>query len=132
MPGIVSTFGTFLLRQFFMNIPRDIEEAAILDGCNPFIIFSKIMLPLARSGLISLTVFTSLFAWKDFMWPLVVNISPQKMTLSSGLNLLRGQYTVNYPQLMAGSMIAIVPMLVLFLVFQKQFISGISTTGSKG
>ncbi|GHV13044.1 sugar ABC transporter permease [Spirochaetia bacterium] len=132
MPGIISTFGTFLLRQFFMTIPKDVEEAAILDGCNPLTIFVKIMLPLSRSGLISIGVFTSLFAWKDFMWPLVVNVSARKMTLSSGLNLLRGQYTVNYPELMAGSMIAIIPMLLLFLIFQKQFISGISTTGSKG
>ncbi|MDR2078961.1 MAG: carbohydrate ABC transporter permease [Treponema sp.] len=131
MPGIISTFGTFLLRQFFMSIPADIEEAAVLDGCNPLIIFVRVMLPLSRSGVISLAVFTSLFAWKDFMWPLIVNISPRKMTLSSGLNLLRGQYTVNYPELMAGSMIAIIPMLVLFLIFQKQFITGISTTGSK-
>jgi multiple sugar transport system permease protein len=131
LPGIISTFGTFLLRQFFMSIPADIEEAAILDGCNPLTIFVRVMLPLSRSGLISLVVFTSLFAWKDFMWPLIVNISPGKMTLSSGLNLLRGQFTVNYPELMAGSMIAIIPMLILFLIFQRQFITGISTTGSK-
>jgi multiple sugar transport system permease protein len=131
VPGIVSTFGTFLLRQFFLTIPGDVEEAAILDGCNPLGVFVRVMLPLSRSGLVSLTIFTTLFAWKDLMWPLIVNISPRKMTLSSGLNFLKGQYDINYPQLMAGSMIAIIPMIILFLIFQKQFISGISTTGSK-
>ena len=132
VPGIVSTFGTFLLRQFFMGIPKDIEEAAILDGCNPWSLFVWVMLPLARSGLVSLVIFTTLFAWKDLMWPLIVNISIDKMTLSTGLSALNGQYTVNYPELMAGSMIVIIPMLILFLIFQKQFISGIATTGSKG
>lgn len=132
VPGIVSTFGTFLMRQFFLGIPKDLEEAAALDGCNPLKLFTSVMLPLARSGMISLTIFTALFAWKDLMWPLIINISPNKMTLSAGLSLLNGQYTVNYPELMAGSIITIVPMLILFLLFQKQFISGIATTGSKG
>lgn len=131
VPGIASTFGTFLLRQFFMGIPNELEEAAILDGCNTGQIFIKIMLPLAKSGIVSLGIFTALFAWKDLMWPLIVNMSPEKMPLSSGLALLQGQYTTNYPQLMAGSVIAIIPMIVLFVIFQKQFVEGIATTGSK-
>ncbi|WFR56293.1 carbohydrate ABC transporter permease [Anaerocolumna sp. AGMB13025] len=131
VPGIVSTFGTFLLRQFFLGIPDELEEAAILDGCNTGQVFAKIMLPLAKSGIVSLIIFTSLFAWKDLMWPLIVNMTPEKMPLSSGLALLQGQYTTNYPELMAGSVIAIIPMVVLFIVFQKQFVEGIATTGSK-
>jgi multiple sugar transport system permease protein len=131
MPGIVSAFGTFLMRQFFMNIPDELEEAAILDGCNRWQIFSKIMLPLTKSGMVSLAIFTALFAWKDLMWPLVVNMSIDKMPLSAGLASLQGQYSTNYPQLMAGSVIAILPMLIIFIVFQKQFIEGIATTGSK-
>lgn len=131
VPGVVSTFGTFLLRQFFMTIPKELEEAAILDGCSIGKIFVKIMLPLSRSGLVSLTIFTALFAWKDLMWPLIVNLSIDKMTLSSGLVTLMGQYSINYPQLMAGSMIVFIPMIVLFIIFQKQFIEGIATTGSK-
>ena len=131
VPGIVSTFGTFLLRQFFMGIPDELEEAAILDGCNTGQIFLKIMLPLSKSGMVSLAIFTALFAWKDLMWPLIVNISPEKMPLSSGLALLQGQFVTNYPELMAGSVIAIIPMLILFIVFQKQFVEGIATTGSK-
>lgn len=132
LPGIVSTFGTFLLRQFFMGLPKDLEEAAVLDGCSVWKIFWRIMLPLTKPGLVSVGIFTALFAWKDLMWPLIVNMSMDKMTLSSGLVNLMGQYSVDYPQLMAGSLIAIVPMVLLFLIFQKQFVEGIATSGTKG
>ena len=131
IPGMASTFGIFLLRQFFMGIPDELEEAAILDGCNPEQIFIKIMFPLIKPGLVSLAIFTALFAYKDVLWPLIVNTSIEKMPLSSGLAMLQGQYTTNYPQLMAGAVIAIIPMVILFLVFQKQFVEGIATTGSK-
>lgn len=131
LPGIVSAFGTFLLRQFFMSLPDELEEAAKLDGANIWQIFFKIMLPLARSGLIALAIFTGLFAFKDLMWPLIVNMSLDKMTLSSGLANLQGQYVTNYPQLMAGSLLAIWPMVLLFIIFQKKFIEGISTSGGK-
>ena len=131
MPGMASTFGIFLLRQFFMGIPDELEEAAILDGCNPGQIFIKIMFPLIKPGLVSLAIFTALFGYKDLLWPLIVNTSIEKMPLSSGLAMLQGQYTTNYPQLMAGAVIAIIPMVILFLVFQKQFVEGIATTGSK-
>lgn len=132
LPGIVSTFGTFLLRQFFMSLPKDLEEAAVLDGCSIWKTFWKIMLPLTKPGLVSVAIFTALFAWKDLMWPLIVNMSIEKMTLSSGLATLMGQYSVGYPQLMAGSLIAIVPMVIIFLIFQKQFVEGIATSGTKG
>lgn len=131
MPGMASTFGIFLLRQFFMGVPDELEEAAILDGCNPGQIFVKIMLPLVKPGIVSLAIFTALFAYKDLLWPLIVNTSIEKMPLSSGLAMLQGQFTTNYPQLMAGAVIAIIPMAVLFLIFQKQFVEGIATTGSK-
>lgn len=131
IPGLVSAFGTFLLRQFFMGLPEELEEAARLDGCNIWQTFFKIMLPLARSGLIALAIFTALFAFKDLMWPLIVNISQNKMTLSSGLASLQGQYATNFPQLMAGSLLAIWPMLLIFIIFQKKFIEGIATSGGK-
>lgn len=131
LPGIVSAFGTFLLRQFFMGMPKELEEAAKLDGCNIWQTFYKIMLPLSRSGLIALSIFTALFAFKDLMWPLIVNMSLDKMTLSAGLASLQGQFTTNYPQLMAGSLLAIWPMLLIFIVFQKRFIEGIATSGGK-
>lgn len=131
LPGLVSAFGTFLLRQFFMSLPDELEEAAFLDGANIWQIFFKIMLPLARSGLVALGIFTALFAFKDLMWPLIVNISENKMPLSAGLATLQGQYTTNYPELMAGSLLAIWPMLVIFILFQKKFIEGIATSGGK-
>ncbi|MDI6617099.1 MAG: carbohydrate ABC transporter permease [Clostridiales bacterium] len=131
VPGFVSAFGTFLLRQFFLTLPSELEEAAILDGCNRWQIYWKIAMPLAKSGMAALGIFTALFAWKDLMWPMVVNMSIEKMPLSAGLASLQGQYSTNYPQLMAGSLYAIIPMIILFIIFQKQFIQGIATTGSK-
>jgi multiple sugar transport system permease protein len=131
IPGIVSAFGTFLLRQFFMGLPKDLEEAAKLDGCTIWQTFYKIMLPLARSGMVALGIFTALFAFKDLMWPLIVNMSIEKMTLASGLASLQGQFSTNYPQLMAGSLLAIWPMLLVFIIFQKRFIEGIATSGGK-
>jgi ABC-type sugar transport system, permease component len=132
VPGIASTFGTFLLRQFFMGIPDDLEEAAVLDGANTGQIFVRIMLPLAKTGMVSVGIFTALFAYKDLMWPLIVNTSADKMPLSAGLSYLQGQFLTHYPQLMAGSIIAIIPMIILFIIFQKKFVEGIATTGTKG
>jgi len=131
VPGLFSAFGTFLLRQFFMSLPKELEEAAKLDGCNHFQIYWHIMLPLARSGLIALAIFVTLWSWNDFLWPLIVNSSPNKMTLSVGLASLQGQHGTNYPVLMAGSLLAIWPMIVVFMIFQRQFVEGISLTGSK-
>lgn len=131
-PGVVSAFGTFLLKQFFMGLPKELEEAAIIDGCNRGQIFWHIMLPLAKTGVVALSIFTALFAWKDLMWPLIVNMSIDKMTLASGLASLQGQFVTNYPVLMAGSVIAIWPMIVVFMAFQKKFVEGIAMTGTKG
>ncbi|EEK73798.1 Sugar ABC transporter, permease protein [Bacillus mycoides] len=131
VPGLFSAFGTFLLRQFFMGIPKELEEAARLDGCNHFQIYWHVMLPLAKPGLIALGIFTTLWSWNELMWPMIVNNSPDMMTLSVGLSSLQGQYATNYPVLMAGSFLAILPMLLLFIFLQKQFIEGITITGGK-
>lgn len=130
-PGIVSAFGTFLLRQFFVGLPRELEESAKLDGCNIGQTFFKVMLPLAKSGLIALAIFTALFAFKDLLWPLIINSNADKATLSSALSKIQGAYAVNYPQLMAASVLAIWPMVALYIIFQKQFIQGIATSGGK-
>lgn len=130
-PGIVSAFGTFLLRQFFMGLPKELEEAAKLDGCNIGQTFVKVMLPLTRSGLVALGIFTALFAFKDLMWPMIVNTSSDAATLSSALAKIQSAYSVHYPELMAASVLAIWPMLALYMVFQKQFIEGIATSGGK-
>ena len=130
-PGLVSAFGTFLLRQFFMGLPKELEESARLDGCNIGQTFLKIMLPLTKSGLVALGIFTALFAFKDLMWPLIVNSNADSATLSSALAKIQSAYSVNYPQLMAASVLAIWPMLLIYIIFQKQFIEGIATSGGK-
>ena len=130
-PGIVSAFGTFFLRQSYLGIPNEIGEAAYLDGCNQWQTFTKVMAPLTGNSVAALTIFTAVFAYADLMWPLVVNTDINMMTLSSGLATLKGQFTTNYPVLMAGSLLAMIPMLVLYLFFQKQFVEGIAMTGGK-
>ena len=132
LPNLFSAFGTFLLRQFFMSLPKELEEAALLDGCNRFQIFGKIMLPLTKPGIVSLVIFTAKFAWNDFMWPLIVNTSPKMMTLGPALSTLQGQYTTKYPMQMAGAVMAVIPIIVLFFIFQKQFIEGVAQSGIKG
>lgn len=130
-PGIVSAFGTFFLRQTYMGIPSEIGEAAYLDGCNQWQTFIKVMFPLTGTSVAALTIFTAVFAYGDLMWPLVVNSDLNMMTLSSGLATLRGQFSTNFPVLMAGSLLAMLPMVVLYMIFQKQFIEGIANTGGK-
>jgi len=132
VPGLTSAFGTFLLRQFFLTLPRDLEDAAKLDGCNHFQIYWRIMLPLAKPGLIAHAIFTILWSWNDLMWPLIVNSSPDKMPLSAGLASLQGQYITNFPVLMAGSLLATWPMILMFIFLQKHFVEGIALSGSKG
>jgi multiple sugar transport system permease protein len=131
-PGLVSAFGTFFLRQNYLSIPNDLMEAARLDGCNPFQIFLLVLMPLTKTSMAALAVFTAVFAYGDLMWPLIVNTDLDMMTLSAGLSTLRGQFNTNYPVLMAGSLLAMLPMIVLYLFFQKQFIEGIAMTGTKG
>lgn len=130
-PGIVSAFGVFFLRQTYLGIPKEIGEAAYLDGCTQWQTFYKVMFPLTGTSVAALTIFTAVFAYSDLMWPLVVNSDLEMMTLSSGLATLRGQFTTNFPVLMAGSLLAMLPMVILYLIFQRQFIEGIATTGGK-
>lgn len=131
LPGLFSSFGTFLMRQFFMTIPKELEEAALLDGCNHFQIYLKVMMPLVKSGIVALAITTCLSSWNSLMWPLIVNTSMDKMTLSAGLASLSGQHGTHYPMQMAGAVLSIWPMILAFILFQKQFIEGISNTGSK-
>ena len=130
-PGVVTAFGTYLFKQGFQSLPKELEEAAELDGCTMFQRFRLIMLPLMRSSLVSLGIFTALFAYKDMMWPMIVTSDPRKTTLSAALAKLQGQFGSNYPQIMAGALMAIIPMMVIYLIFQKQFIEGIASSGTK-
>ncbi|MEN8599953.1 carbohydrate ABC transporter permease [Microbacterium rhizosphaerae] len=132
LPGLFSVFGTFLLRQFFQSLPIDMEEAARLDGANEWQIFWHVMLPLAKPGIIALIVLTSLWSWNDFLWPLVVASDENSMPLSVGLTLLTDLRLKDDPLLMAGALLASLPMIVVFLVLQRQFIKGIAFSGVKG
>ena len=131
LPNLFSAFGAFLMRQFFMSLPKELEEAAQIDGCGHGRIFLLVMLPLVKPGLVSLGILTLRFAWNNLMWPLIVNTSPQKMTLTAGLSYLQGQYLSDYPSIMAGAVLAVIPLILLFAVFQKQFIEGVAFTGLK-
>ncbi len=130
-PGIVTAFGTYLLKTGYQGLPKDLEEAAYLDGCNIFQTFLKVMMPLTRSSMVALGIFTAVFAYKDLMWPLIVNTQEATMPLSSALAKMQGAYTSDFPQLMAASLLACLPMVVLYLIFQRQFIEGIATSGGK-
>lgn len=130
-PGLVSAFGTFFLRQAYLGIPDEIGEAAYLDGCSKWQTFYKVMLPLTKSSMAALAIFTAVFAYSDLMWPLIANTDLNMMTLASGLSTLNGQFSTNYPILMAGSLLAMLPMLALYLAFQKHFIEGVAMTGGK-
>lgn len=132
IPSLFSAYGTFLLKQFFESIPKSLEEAAIIDGCNYPQIFFKIMLPLVTPGLIALGILTALWSWNSLMWPLIVNSATDKMTLSAGLANLSGRAGTKFPLLMAGSVLASLPMITFFFLLQKKFIAGISMSGSKG
>jgi len=132
LPGMFSAFGTFLLRQFFLTLPRELEEAARLDGCNPLQVFWYVALPLVKPGLLALAILTILWSWNDLLWPLIVNTDPEKMPLSAGLASLQGQYDTPYPILMAGALMATAPIVVLFLLLQRHFIQGIALSGTKG
>ena len=130
-PGMVTAFGTFLLRQGYMGLPNDLEEAARLDGCNIGQTFLYIMAPLTRSSMVALGIFTAVFAFKDLMWPMIVNTDKDMLVISSALAKMQGQYASKFPELMAASLIACIPMIVLYVIFQKQFIEGIATSGGK-
>ncbi|NLL79175.1 MAG: carbohydrate ABC transporter permease [Clostridiales bacterium] len=130
-PGLVTAFGTFLLRQAYMGLPKDLEEAARLDGCNIGQTFLYIMAPLTKSSMVALGIFTTVFAYKDLMWPMIVNSENDKATLASALAKMQGQYGSKFPELMAAALIACIPMIIIYLFFQKQFIEGIATSGGK-
>ncbi len=130
--NLCSAFTVFLLRQFFMSLPKELEEAAIVDGCGFFRIYAQIILPLIKPGIVAVVIFTGKSAWNSFMWPMIANTSPDKMILAPALATLQGQFTTNYPMQMSGAVMSVVPVIVMFFIFQKQFIEGVAHTGVKG
>jgi multiple sugar transport system permease protein len=131
VPGLASAFGTFLLRQFFLTIPRDLEDAASIDGCGRFGILWKIILPLSKPALATLAVFTFMGVFNDFLWALIVVSSEEMRTVQLGLAIFRDRYQTDWGQLMAASVTATLPILLVFFVAQKYFIRGITLSGLK-
>lgn len=132
LPGIFTAYGTFMLRQFFMSIPKDLEEAAKIDGCNLFGIYWRIILPLAKPALATLATFTFMWNWRNFLWPLIVLNSPGKMTIPIGLQAFMSSHGNEWTLLMAGSMMYIMPIMIVFIFNQRFFIKGIQLGAIKG
>lgn len=132
LPGIFTAYGTFMLRQFFLTLPKDLEDAAKIDGCSYFGIFWRILLPLSKPALATLTTFTFMGSWMNFMWPLIVLNSHEKFTLPVGLAYFQSLHHTDWTLLMAGSIMMILPILLLFVFNQRYFVEGIKLSGIKG
>ena len=132
LPGIFTAYGTFLLRQFFLTLPKELEDAAKIDGCSYFGIFWRIILPLSKPALATLTTFTFMGSWLNFMWPLIVLNTHNKFTLPVGLSYFQSLHTTDWSLLMAGSLMMILPILIVFILNQRYFVEGIKLTGIKG
>jgi multiple sugar transport system permease protein len=132
VPGAASAFGVFFMRQFFSTIPVALEESARIDGAGPWRTFRSIILPNARPAIVTLTVISFLANWNDFIFPIYVLFSAERMTLPVGLSKLQGAYTIDYPVIMAGATIAAVPVLALFIFIQRYVIEGVASSGIKG
>lgn len=131
-PGLISAFGVFLMKQFFEGLPTDLLEAARIDGMSEFGIFWKIAMPLVQPALASLAIFTFLGNWNAFLWPLIAIQKPEFRTLPVGTALFNGEAGTNWGLIMASSSLAVIPVLIVFAIFQKQIIDGIVLTGMKG
>ena len=132
VPRVVSAFAIFLFRQFFLSIPPELEEAALIDGANRVTIFLRIVLPLSGPVIAASAVFSFLFAWNDFLWPLIVTNSTEMRPIQVGLAFFQGQYGTFWTLLMAATLIATLPAILAFLLAQRRFIEGITSSGLKG
>lgn len=131
IPRMTNAFGIFFLTQFFLSLPRDLEEAARVDGASEWRIYRQIVMPLAKPALLTLGLFHFQYNWNDLLWPLVMSSSLESSTLPAGLALFMGQHVVEYGLLMAGSLLALLPVVFFFLLIQRSFVAGIATTGLK-
>ncbi len=131
VPRAASVFAIFLFRQFFLSIPSSIEESARLEGCGLFRLFFQIVLPLSKPVLVTNILFSFLFAWNDFLWPLIITDSQKMRTIQVGLSYFQGRYGVRWELLSAATIFAILPSFIVFIIAQKYFIEGISTSGLK-
>jgi len=132
IPWLFTAYGTFLLRQFFMSVPRDLEDAALIDGASHWGILFRIFLPLAWPAIATLATFAFLYAWNSFLWPLIIISSPARKVVTQGLVDLQALYAARVDLIMAGSTLAVLPTLIVFLFAQRYFIEGIATSGLAG
>lgn len=132
VPRLADVFGIVLLRQYFSTIPREIEEAARLDGCGRVRTFLQVIVPLSTASLATLAIFAMLFAWNDFLWPLLVTNGDDMRTIQIGLAAFQGRYATSWNYLMAGTLTSAIPTIVMFLIFQRALIRGVAGTGVKG
>jgi len=132
VPSAGSAFGVFFLRQFFLGLPTELEEAARIDGANAWTVFWRIVVPLSKPALATLAVLSFLTNFNDFIWPIYVLFSPDQLTMPAGLNTLQNSASTNYPLIMAGAVIASVPAIILFVIAQRQIIESVSRSGLKG
>jgi multiple sugar transport system permease protein len=132
VPRATNAFGIFFLRQFLLSLPRDLEEAARIDGASEFRIYRRIIMPLAAPALLTLGLFHFMYNWNDLLWPLIINQDQARQTLPAGLALFMGQHVVEFGILMAASVLALIPVVLFFLVIQRRFVEGIATTGIRG
>ncbi|MGW0085071.1 carbohydrate ABC transporter permease [Streptomyces sp. NPDC003393] len=131
VPRATNAFGIFFLRQFFLSLPRDMEEAARIDGASEWRIYWQIVLPLARPALLTLGLFHFQYNWNDLLWPLIMTSNNSHATLPAGLSLFMGQHVTQYGMLMAGAVLSLLPVILFFLLIQRSFVQGIATTGIK-
>jgi multiple sugar transport system permease protein len=131
IPAIFNAFGIFLLRQFYLGLPRELEEAAIVDGCGYWRVYWSVVLPLSRPILSALAVFFFLANWNAFVWPLVATNNPDLTVVQLGISAFQSQYTSNWNYILAAATVAAIPMLVLFFAFQRQIVESIKTSGLK-
>jgi multiple sugar transport system permease protein len=131
LPHGAGVFSVFLLRQFFQSIPRDLEEAAVLDGCSRLGVYWHVVLPLSRSALAALALFVFLGSWNDFLWPFIATNELTMRTLPVGLTIFNGEYWSERGLIMAGASLSAIPVLAVFAVFQQHIIRGIALTGLK-
>ncbi|HEY4266578.1 MAG TPA: carbohydrate ABC transporter permease [Galbitalea sp.] len=131
LPRISNAFGIFFMRQFFLGLPKDLEDAARVDGASEWRIFASVVLPLARPALLTLGLFYFQTNWNDLLWPLIMTNDVQDATLPAGLSLFNGEHNIHYGVIMAGAVLSLLPIVALFLLVQRSFVQGIATTGVK-
>lgn len=131
LPGLVTVVNIFLMKQFFETIPKDLEEAALIDGCSYFRIFWQIFLPVSKPALAAVAIYTFQGSWNEFMWPVIVTTTREMFTLPVGMAFLKNEFSVQWPLLMAGTILISLPTLAIFLFFQKYFVQGVASAGLK-